>query len=510
MARNEASTRHQRFFGEFGGTEKPKVEFGKDYDHILYSSAFRRLGGVTQVVGANETALFHNRLTHSLKVAQVGRLIVSKLQEIQSSTSESAEAAKHAIAEYGGGLDPRVIHAACIAHDLGHPPFGHIAEEALQELLSGKPDVVDAPQGGSINLYPQTGAAGGGLADSFEGNAQSFRIVTKLAFRESHNDVSAALNLTKATLAALTKYPWSNNGRPEGVPPASQYRKWGYYDSEKRIFDWMKEGCIKERIVKTYAGDKKELRTIEAQVMDWADDISYAIHDVEDFFRAGLIPLDVLSSSDSHFDDFFKYAWPRVQKSFLPSTATDGQRQAKYEEVQRLLQDVRPFLPTSAYQGTRTDRETLHKFASRLIRNSMDSIRLTNDGLLMPGETSLAIIEVFKQLTWYYVIDRPSLSSAQHGQVYLIRELFRDLSSWVRRDYPKSGAVLPPRLREYVDIAFDPDPRIGSVDYVDDEMRVSRAVVDYIVSLTESQAIELAARLHGRTSRSILESWFHM
>jgi dGTPase len=501
-------TRHHRYHK--GYTEDKVFEFAKDYDHLLYSSAFRRLSGVTQVVNASETALFHNRLTHSLKVAQVGRRLVKAIyKKIDDETDAERSRLENVIAQFGGGLDSRVVHAACIAHDLGHPPFGHIAEQALQQLLSGTPD---GSYENNSKIYPHLGNSVE-LDDSFEGNAQSFRIVTKLAFRESYNERNAALNLTRATLAALLKYPWANRNRPDGIEDTNTFKKWGFYDSEREFFNFAREGLIVERVADAYSGPKKELRTIEAQVMDWADDISYAIHDVEDFFRAGLIPLDVLGQSERVLSEFFDYAWERVEKHFVRASATENKKRQARLEAETWLDEIKQFLPPRPYEGSRTDREALHDFASIVIKNATSGLEITDQGLLLPQKRDLAIIEMFKQLTWFYVIDRPSLSSGQHGQVYLIRELFRDLTSWVWQDYEarrKGSTILPPRLKEYVDIAFDPDKTIGSTAYPSDEHRIRRAVVDYIVSLTETQAVELAARLHGRTSRSVMEGWFHM
>ena len=141
----------------------------RDRDRILYSSAFRRLAEVTQVVAANSGYVFHNRLTHSLQVGQVGRRIAEKLNQTQPESREF--------------VSPDVVEAACLAHDLGHPPFGHTAEHTLNELARN---------------------FGG-----FEGNAQSFRIVTRLASRSPNY---SGLDLTAATLAASLKYPWLKGG----------------------------------------------------------------------------------------------------------------------------------------------------------------------------------------------------------------------------------------------------------------------------------------------------------
>jgi dGTPase len=229
-------------------TEPPKpfefrTEGQRDRDRILYSSAFRRLGGVTQVVSANEEShLLHNRLTHSIKVAQIGRRLAERLVRDQLG-----------VANQIGGLDPDVVEAACLAHDLGHPPFGHVGEQTLDE------------------------AAKQYVADGFEGNAQSFRIVTKISLRST---AYVGLNLSRATLDAVLKYPWfrSKLGTPHS-------RKWSAYKTEAAEFKFARQGWTR--------GDER--KSAEAEIMDWADDIAHSVHDVEDFYRMGLIPLDKLA-----------------------------------------------------------------------------------------------------------------------------------------------------------------------------------------------------------------------
>lgn len=148
-----------------------RTQSQRDRDRLLYCAGLRRLANVTQVASPSETDVFHNRLTHTLEVAQVARRIAEKLANEQR---EEADAL--------GGVDPEVVEAAALAHDLGHPPFGHVAEKTLDKCLTGS----RAP-------------------DGYEGNAQSFRIVTKLAFSRKPYP---GLNLTRATLNSLLKYPW--------------------------------------------------------------------------------------------------------------------------------------------------------------------------------------------------------------------------------------------------------------------------------------------------------------
>jgi dGTPase len=178
--------RYRRLSGSSPGTAgRPpdsRTPSQHDRDRILYTDELRRLAGVTQVVGAVEGHIFHNRLTHTFEVAQIARRIAERLVRDQRELADAA-----------GGIDPDVVEAAALAHDLGHPPFGHAAEEELKELA--------------------------GNADGFEGNPQSFRIVTRLA---AHRESYVGLDLTRATLNAILKYPWF---RDDGPPEKAN--KWG-------------------------------------------------------------------------------------------------------------------------------------------------------------------------------------------------------------------------------------------------------------------------------------------
>jgi dGTPase len=400
----------------------------RDRDRVLYSSSFRRLAEVTQVVAANSGYVFHNRLTHSLQVAQVGRRIAEKLNGLQPETREF--------------VSPDVVEAACLAHDLGHPPFGHVAEQTLNKLAT---------------------RFGG-----FEGNAQSFRIVTRLASRSPDY---GGLDLTAATLAAILKYPWLRGGNQE------KPSKWGAYLTEKRDFGFARDLL-----------PAVNQRTIEADLMDWADDITYSVHDLEDFFRAARMPLHLLAQRDSRERNFF------FENVF--ERRRDDKEFAAQQNLKEAFRDllVSTFSIPSAYNGSSGHRSALRNFTATLIGRYVGgtSIDMTSTVPCLHVDPDLRLeVTMLKELTWTYVIEAASLAAQQYGQQKVIADLY-DIYSAAARDRTKWG-IFPTFYRE----RLETNKKIKA--------EIARTPIDLIASMTESQAIAMHRRLTGQSHSSGLE-----
>lgn len=396
-----------------------------DYDRLLYSSAYRRLTGVTQVVAVGERQLLHNRLTHTQKVAQLSRRIAQFLQR-----------------RYEADVDVDSAEAAGLAHDLGHPPFGHIAERVLDECCTAS-DV-----------------------DGFEGNAQSFRIVTKLAVRREQ----LSLDLSARTLDGILKYPWMSDH-----PNARKKDKWGAYLSERDDF----------QRVRTDPDDTSQ--SLEAAIMDWADDISYAVHDLEDFYRAGFIRLGSLFRDEVARTEFLAKALKEWGGENWSAEATEV-----FDFISRFV------LIEADFDGTERSRSEVNRMGSALIGRYVLGTELNATGGLEISEDLRKEVHLLKQLTWQFVINDPPLATLQRGQERVVRDLFEALTEWTTQE--RRQQRLPTRLRDLLE-------RASKEEHVSDRAVRARATADYISSLTEDQALDLHSRLHGYSRGSIQDTW---
>lgn len=379
-------------------------EFARDRARIIHSFALRRLAAKTQVAIPWADDFPRTRLSHSLECAQVGREIGNAL-----------------------GADPDLMDTACLAHDLGHPPFGHNGEEALHEIAEG---------------------CGG-----FEGNAQSFRILTRLESKSrDENGLSIGLNLTRASLDAATKYPWR---RERGNP------KFGVYDDDIAIFEWAREGAPSRAVA------------LEAQIMDWSDDIAYSVHDLEDGIVTGKIEAaSILAEKD---------AIAGTLREHFIEDATDDE----IESAIRALTEL-PLWPKE-FDLSHGDLSRLKNLTSDLIGRFAKASEVATrdrygDGPLTRYSASLVVprsarIEVafLKSISGYFIINAESSQDHYAKQRGLLKEL-------VTRILERAPASLETFFLEEWNEASDDAARL-------------RVVVDQVASFTDLGAQRMAQRL---------------
>ena len=390
---------------------------------------------VTQVVSADKGYVFHNRLTHSLKVAQLARRLAEKLNGDQPETVREL-----------GGLDPDATEAAALAYDLGHPPFGHLAEKVLDEMCRDKC----------------------GLPDGFEGNAQSFRIVTRIAIGDPVDPSGSGiegLNLTRATLNGILKYPWLHGNNP------AKPRKWGAYESEREVFEWV-------RADQTFGPNVK---SIEAELMDWADDITYSVHDLIDFYCAGQIPLDQLALEGDGSNErgaFFEEVFHR-----------ESDLEGRQRDLEDSFNEIIAFFPLNRrYAGSREQRCSLWQFTTMLISRYADSISLElshppTQRVVHIRPNALDEISMLKQLTWHYVILHNDLATDQRGHRRMVETVFNELRS--AADKEEDWKLFPPFFKDQIRKAEK------------DHRMTTRAVSDYISSMTERELARTCRALTG-------------
>jgi dGTPase len=382
--------------------------FVRDRARVLHSAALRRLAGKTQVVAIGSGDFPRTRLTHSLECAQIGRELGEAL-----------------------GCDPDLVDAACLAHDLGHPPFGHNGETALAGLAAG---------------------CGG-----FEGNAQSLRLLTRLEAKVPR----AGLNLTRATLDATLKYPWLGPGED-----TSSSGKYGAYADEAAVFSWIRAGAPVER------------PCLEAQVMDWADDVAYSVHDLEDGLHAGLVTLGRLR------DPAEQHAVAELTLAVYcpPGTVTVTELTDVFAGL--LMLDCWP----RQFDGSLAAAASVKHLTSELIGRFCDAaqqatrpaghppLRRYQADLVVPRQQRLECA-LLKGVTAQYVMSRSGAAAAQARERELIAELAHAMMA---------GAP----------VTLDPMFRAEFASATDDRARL-RVVIDQIAALTDTSAIAWHARLHS-------------
>lgn len=414
----------------------------RDRDRLLYAEEFRRLGKVTQVVSADERGTFHNRLTHTLEVAQIGRRIAERLV----GDFPESNVVKLGLDSKLDIIDPDVVEAACLAHDLGHPPFGHIAEDELDKLARyfepGSERVKESPD---KSIQAQE-------FDGFEGNAQSFRIVTRLSV---HGDYGG-LNLSRATLNAILKYPWFRGESPS----PKKAKKFGAYRQDRDAFLFAREESVPNKL------------SLEGYIMDYADAVAYAIHDLDDFQKAGLIRF-----TTDEFERFFE----QEKEHFLPHGFSEKKALKQLRNLLKLLG------LDEAYIGSRQQRVKLHKRNAELINDYVTSTKIQMKGrevIWVPVPEKDLEIDFLKRILWVKVIQSPQLATQQEGQRRIIRHLFKFYLNGIQN---RDERIIP-------QLYFKEFGSLGDVSKTIQPTEV-RLAVDFVSRLSESQAQAMYLRI---------------
>ncbi len=392
---------------------RSRSAFERDRARLIHSSALRRLGAKTQILVAGTDDFARTRLTHTLEVAQIGRQIALVF-----------------------GCDPDVVDCACLAHDLGHPPFGHNGESALAQIAD---------------------KIGG-----FEGNAQTIRLLTRLEpkiFRPEGR--SAGVNLTRAALDAAMKYPWT---RDQGMnhPDGPRGNKFCVYPDDVEVFEWLKKDA------------PQWAKPMECQIMDLSDDIAYSVHDVEDAIVSG--PFEPLTLKDS-----------RVMDAVIADTHKWYGEKWEAEGISSAFDRLRrDHVFPEHFTGSRQSLAQLKNVTSNLIGRFVQSVEHAtrdtygdgeliryNANVVIPEETAYEITAL-KGVAAHFVME-PREHEPFHQEQ---RDIVTDLVNFLMEDTPEPSDML-----ENVFIA---DWR----EAANDEQRL-RVAVDQVASLTDGSAVTM-------------------
>ncbi|WP_082583462.1 dGTP triphosphohydrolase [Mesorhizobium sp. Root695] len=458
-------------------SEEYRDEWRRDYARLIHSSGFRRLQGKTQVFPGHEGDFFRNRLTHSLEVAQIAKSIAIRLN-----------ATHELFADPSQKLAPDLVEFAGMAHDLGHPPFGHNGEEALDECMREH--------------------SGG-----FEGNAQTFRILSRLEKKvtlNSPNDLRAfiddqdqrrGLNLTYRSLASILKYdspiPVRSKDRP--LDKQGEVLK-GYYEADQEIVKKIKEMVLGG----IFAG---KFKTVECSIIDIADDIAYSTYDLEDVFKSGFLsPLDLFALEPAIYEKVVSTINKRLGKQY-----SDVVTRISVKDVHEILHDVfsdlftfgteqldilknrrasneykKMYFSVEAQQRSRQYAEDGYSrtaFTSNLVgafiqgvevQSNSDYPQLHNVRLDLK---TFVTVEVLKNITYEAVIRAPALQVVEYRGKDIIKKIYGAINE-------KGGDRLLPK--DFRDVYKNGD-----------ELNRCRTICDFIAGMTDRYAVEFYSRLFG-------------
>jgi dGTPase len=473
-------------------------QFRLDLERIRFSPYFSRLSAVTQVIAQPGAGpLIHNRLTHSIKVTAVARAIAVKLTDAASPTRDFA--LEH-------GCDAVVVQAAASAHDLGHPPFGHLGERVLDRLARETL----------------------GLADGFEGNAQSYRILTALDVSEA---APRGLNLTAAVRTAVAKYPWTRYVDTHEFDDGPLPRGLRRTDDGIEVVKFSAYGIDALDLGQARRGHPPLQQSLECSIMDIADDIAYSIHDVDDFYRAGVLSEGAVAREfrgwvesgaqlrELEDDELTGRAAPpgsaleALRRKLRRSDPWAADDDAFADAVGVVAEDLVDGLLAIPFDGSIASERALSSFTSRWISHLQSSVvRAPADelrtGLVTLDRRAWHEVEILKFVHRHFILDRADIVMYQRGLGRVLTRAVKGLTAWITDEHDR--ARVPQRLKELVEIATDAylllrSTRPDGVPLPDPaEVRalgVGRGVIDYVASLSDDQALAVSEAIDGRPDR---------
>lgn len=500
------------------GDSDRRSSFQRDRARLVYSQYLRRLGGVTQIVSPTPQApLLHNRQMHSIKVALVAKEIAEDI--IRQARGDCPEWLTK-ISDLGG-LDSIVCEVAGLAHDLGHPPFGHIAEPIMDAYIRAEAAFSglqkSAPDPSLVHTEDLSLCSSGGeLIEGFEGNAQSFRIVTRLdSHKQRKGERIQGLDLTNASLAAILKYPWWKS-KEEGPFNA----KYGVYPDDLEEFrnarSWVPETIGPTR------------QTLEAAIMDTADDITYAIHDLQDFYLKGLIDsrdaVKILRDQrtlmgQEQYKDFADMDEEEIRK-VQHREREQGQTVGPFEESYRKLAIYyKGFANRSDYMAALNDAMTLFQDKisvrhngsptnqanaqtafSEQIADYISSVELREPCWergphIFPASPQWHSIQVMKTIARQLIISTPYVSVFQQSQRKALTDLLLAIDEWITESGEMKTAELPEPLRTYY---CEATGREHAQVVKHTGVATRRAIVDCLCSMSDYEVLRWADWFSGR------------
>ena len=457
--------------------EPYRSEWRRDYARIMHAPSFRRLVGKTQLFPGDESDFFRNRLTHSLEVAQLAKDIAIKI----NSTS--------GFSDPQWNVSPDICECAGLMHDMGHPPFGHNGERALDDCMKD---------------------SGG-----FEGNAQTIRIITKLEKKErmveerggergfvvideGGEDKRIGLNLTARVIASALKYDTKIEYQRKKADALVK----GYYASEEKLVK-----SIKEQIVGPRYKGIKGFKTIECQIMDIADDISYSTYDLEDAFKVGFLnPYDLISADSNILEqiadklkgvydiDQIKNAIVEVFGNVFRLIIDTRQKAISPDDPKFFEKSLTNYIDSyEAARSMSSDGYRRTQFTSTLVNMFMDGITVEFDkGFPALSKVDLVNnvklqVNVLKHFAYVALINSSRLKIVEFRGYDIVKSIFDALSNYDKEGY----RLLPEDFQKlYHDVA---------------EADKNRVICDFIAGMTDRYALEFYCRLFSENPQTIFK-----